>query len=106
VANTWYLGVGPGADQPTEQALQILNVDGADAVVTVQAITPSGIVTVPSLESVPLGGYATITVDLTDPAALGRALIVRSTSRVFVERVLPREAGAVGRVASWLLPAN
>ena len=39
-------------------------------------------------------------------AALGNQLIVRSTTQMFVERILPREPDAQGRVAVWAVPAN
>ena len=74
-------------------------------IVTVQAVAPDGIVNVPGLEALQLPANGLITVDLTDAAAVDRQLIVRSTSRIFVERQLPRDVGALGRVASWPLPA-
>jgi len=103
VATTWTMGYG--VTEPTEDALVVYNIDAQDAVVTVQAVAPEGIVNVPGLESVALPANGLITVDLTDEVALDRQLIVRSTSRVFVERLLPRDAGALGRVGSWPLPA-
>lgn len=104
VPSTWYLGIGP--DDPTEGVIRILNADLTPAVVTVQAITPDGIVTVDSLDEVDLPGSGLITLDLTDPQTVGNPLIVRSTSRVFVERIVPREPNSQGRVASWLIPAG
>lgn len=103
VATTWTMAYGVA--EPTEDALVVYNVDAQDAVVTVQAVAPEGIVNVPGLESVALPANGLVTVDLTDEVALDRQLIVRSTSRVFVERLLPRDAGALGRVGSWPLPA-
>lgn len=103
VATTWTMAVG--ADEATEDALVVYNVDATDAVVTVQAVSPDGVVNVPSLAEVPLPANGLITIDLTDEEAIGRQLIVRSTSRVFVERLLPRDTGALGRVGSWPLPA-
>ncbi len=103
VATTWTMGYG--VDEPTEEALVVYNIDAQDAVVTVQAVTPEGIVNVPGLEALPLPANGLITVDLTDDVAIDRQLIVRSTSRIFVERLLPRDTGALGRVASWPLPA-
>lgn len=104
VANTWYVGIG--VDEPTDGGLVVYNITAADAVVTVQAITPGGIVTVDSLASVNLGSSRAIAIDLTDDAVVGHPLIVRSTSQVFVERVLRREPGARGRVSVWAVPAN
>lgn len=104
VANTWYVGIG--ADEPSEGGLVVYNITAADAVVTVQAITPDGIVNIDSLASVPLAGSRAVAIDLTDEAVLEHPLIVRSTSQVFVERVLRREPGAQGRVSVWAVPAN
>jgi hypothetical protein len=64
------------------------------------------LVTVPSLADIALAGFDTITIDLTDALTQGHALVVRSTTRIFVERILPREPNAQGSVASWLLPAG
>lgn len=104
VANTWYAGIG--ADEATTQGLVVYNNTATDAVVTVQAITPAGVVNVDSLASIPLGSSRAIAIDLTDEALLGHPLIIRSTSQVFVERVMPREPGAQGRVSVWAVPAN
>jgi hypothetical protein len=103
VATTWTMGYG--VEEPTEHALVVYNVDAQDAVVTVQSVAPEGIINVPGLEAVALAANGLISIDLTDDAAVGRQLIVRSTSRVFVERLLPRDVGALGRVGSWPLPA-
>ena len=103
VATTWTMGYGVA--EPAEDALVVYNVDAQDAVVTVQAVTTEGIVNVPGLEALALAANGLITVDLTDEAAIDRQLIVRSTSRVFVERLLPRDPGALGRVGSWPLPS-
>ena len=75
VASQWHLGIGPGT--PTEQALVVYNIDQQDAFVTVQAI---------------------------DPDVIDQELIVTSTSRVFIERLLPRGGDLEGRSGSWLLP--
>lgn len=104
VATTWTMAIG--ADEPIEDGLVLYNVDAQDAVVTVQAVTTEGIVNVPGLEALELPANGLITADLTDELAVDRQLIVRSTSRVLVERVLPRESGAQGRVGSWPLPAS
>ena len=94
--------IGPG--EATEDALVVYNIEAADAVVTVQAVTPAGIVTVPSLESLPLPAGGLLGIPLTEPDVLDNQLIIRSTSRVFIERSLPREPGAQGRVGSWAIP--
>jgi hypothetical protein len=103
VPNTWTLGIGPTA--PTEQALVVYNIDQVDATVTVSAVGPAGPEAVPSLTDVALASGGILTIDLVDPAVLDRELIVTSTSRVFVERLLPRGEGLPGRTGSWLLPS-
>ena len=104
VATTWTMAIGPS--EPVEDALVVYNIDNVESVVTVQAVVPgSGATTVPSLAAVPLPAGGLISIPLVDPAALDHQLIVRSTSRVFVERSLPREPGTQGRVGSWAMPA-
>jgi hypothetical protein len=104
VAATWSFGIGP--TEATPDALVVYNVDNADATVTLQAVTTDGgIQNVPGLAAVALPASGLITLDLTDRIVLNRQLIVRSTSRVFVARLLPREPGAQGRTSSWAVPA-
>ncbi len=103
VASVWHLGVGPQA--PTEEALVIYNIDQTEATVTVSAVGPGGPFAVPSLTDLPLARGSIITIDLVDPDVLDQELIVRSTSRVFVERLLPRGGDLEGRSGSWLLPS-
>ena len=102
VASTWHLGIGP--EEPVDQALVVYNIDQSDAVVTVEAVGPGGPFVVPSLAEVPLPAGSIITIDLVDPDTIGQELIVTSTSRVFVERLLPRGDDLAGRSGSWLLP--
>jgi hypothetical protein len=104
VANTWYVGLGPSA--PTPQALALYNNTTAPAVVTLQAITPEGVQTVPGFADLAVTPGAVRYLDITDPLTLGNQLIVRSTTQLFVERILPREPDAQGRVAVWAVPAN
>ena len=52
----------------------------------------------PGLADVAVAPGAIRYVDLSGPTAIGNQLIVRSTTQVFVERVLPREPDAQGRV--------
>ncbi|MGA9277226.1 DUF5719 family protein, partial [Ilumatobacter sp.] len=104
VANSWTMGIGP--DEATEDALVIYNIDQADSTVTVSAVGPDGPSAVPSLEEVALPSGGIITIDLVDPDILGRELIVTSTSRVFIERSLPRNHDLPGRSGSWLLPVS
>jgi Family of unknown function (DUF5719) len=103
VAATWSVAIGPR--EPTPDAFVVYNVDNADATVTVQTVTPDGIENVPSLAAVDLPASGLITIDLTERAVLDRQLVVRSSSRVFVARLLPREPGAQGRTSSWAVPA-
>jgi hypothetical protein len=103
IATTWYVGLGPAVATPG--ALVVYNNTRADAIVTLQAITPGGVQTLPGFADVTVGAGAIHSLDIPD-AALGNQLIVRSTTQVFVERVLPREPDAQGRVATWAVPAN
>jgi hypothetical protein len=102
ISSVWTLGVGPG--EPTEDALAVYNTTNADATVTVQAVTPAGLVNVPGLEALPLPAAGILPVALTDPAALDVQLVIQATAPVFVERSLPREPGARGRTSSWAVP--
>jgi len=105
MANTWY--VGAGVDVAAPGSLRLFNMDAAAAVVTVQAVTPTGVVNVESLAAVDLPENGALTIDLTDDLTLqGYPLIIRSTSRFLVERVMPREPGAQGQVSVWAFPAN
>ena len=70
---------------------------------TIESVGASGPVAIPGLEAVPLPPAGLITIDLTDPAALDHQLIVRSTTRIMVERSLPAGEG-LGRSGSWALP--
>jgi hypothetical protein len=103
VATTWSTAIGP--DEPIPDALVLYNVDNADATVSVQTVGENGVVNVPSLAAVDLPASGLITIDLSERPVLDRQLIIRSTSRVFVVRLLPREPGAQGRTSSWAVPA-
>ena len=104
VPNTWRMGIGPTT--PTEQALVIYNIDQIEAAITVSVIGPDGPSAVPSLTDVPLPSGSIITVDLVDEDVIGREVIVVSSSRVFIERLLPRGNELPGRSGSWLLPQS
>jgi hypothetical protein len=103
VASRWHLGVGP--TDPTSAALVVYNVDNVDGTITVEAVGPGGPSAVPSLTGIPIGAGQVITIDLIDPDVLGTELIVQSSTRVFVERSLPRGNGLAGTSGSWALPA-
>ena len=102
VPNVWTLGIGPG--EPTEDALLVYNTTNAAGTVTVQAVTPAGLVNVPGLEALELPAAGILPIALTDPAALDAQLVLQATTPVFVERSIPRESGAQGRSASWAVP--
>ena len=76
-----------------------------DGTITVDAVGPGGPSAVPSLTDVPIGAGQVTTIDLVDPDVLNTELIVRSSTRVFVERALPRGNGLAGTSGSWTLPA-
>ena len=103
VANTWYVGLGPAVATP--QALALYNNTTGESVVTLQAITPQGVQNVAGFADVAVAPGAIRYLDLSG-TAVGNQLIVRSTTQLFVERVLPREPDAQGRVAVWAVPAN
>ncbi len=102
VPSTWTLAIGPG--EATQDALVVYNSTSQAATVTVQAVTPSGLQNVPGLEEIALPAAGLVPIPLTDPSALDAQLVVRATAPVFVERSLPREAGAQGRTTTWAVP--
>jgi hypothetical protein len=102
VPTTWTLAIGPG--EPTDEGLVVYNSTNQAATVTVQAVTATGLQNVPGLEAVPLPAAGLVALPLTDPSAIDAQLVVRSTTPVFVERSLPREAGAKGRTTTWAVP--
>ncbi len=102
VVPRWYVPVG--VDTALEKALVVYNVDGVDSTVTVKAIGPGGEVAVPSLTNLALPAAGLITIDLTDPSVFGRPLVVESSQRLLVERLLPRGHDLIGRSGSWALP--
>lgn len=103
LARTWMVPQAP--PQPVTAALVIHNADNADGTVTVSALGASGPVPVPGLVDVVLPIAQRITLDLTDPAVLGRTIIVQSTNRIFVEESFPSGRGDL-RVSSWAIPAE
>jgi hypothetical protein len=103
VASRWHLGIGPS--DPASAALVVYNVDNTDGSITVEAVGPGGPSAVPSLTDLPIGAGQVITIDLIDPGVLNAELIVQSSTRVFIERSLPRGNGLAGTSGSWALPA-
>lgn len=98
----WYVPIG--VDVATDDALVLYTPDNVNATVTVKAIGPGGEVAVPALEAVPLPASGLIAISLTDPSVFGRPLVVESTNRIFVERLLPRGNDLEGASGSWALP--
>ena len=56
------------------------------------------------MENITVGKNASVALTVTDPTALGRPLVVESSSRIYVERLLPRGADLRGRSGSFALP--
>jgi hypothetical protein len=102
-ASTWYVAQAP--TEATRAALVIHNADNSAGSVTVSVIGASGPVVVPGLEAVPIGPAQRVALDLVDPTALGRPLMVEATTRVFVERSFPAGRGDL-RAASWAVPLD
>lgn len=103
VASEWYLAAGPS--EPIEDGLVVYNADNAPGTVSVFAVGRSGPVPVDGLQDVAIGAASQITIDLVDPLVIDRALVVTSTSRVFVQRSVPTGRGATRSVA-WAVPAG
>ena len=97
----WSMAISP--DEAAEAALVVLNVDTVDALVTVKAVGAGGAVAIPGLEGVAVLAGGIVTIDVTDPSAFGKPLIVESTQRVYVERLLPRGPDLAGRSGSFAL---
>jgi hypothetical protein len=102
IPSVWTLGIGPG--EPSEDALIVYNTTNAPATVTVQAVTPAGLVNVPGLEALELPAAGLLPISLVDPSAVDAQLVLQATAPVFVERSIPRELGARGRSSSWAVP--
>ncbi len=103
VATTWYLAAGPV--EPVAEALIVYNADMAEGLVSVFAVGTSGPVPIADLQDVVIQPAGFVVIDLTDPVALGRQLILESSTRVFVERSYPTGRGAT-RTSSWAVPAG
>lgn len=103
VATTWYVAQAP--TEPTPAALAVHNVDNSAGTVTVSVLGASGPVPVPGLQDLTLAPAQRLVIDLVDPMLLGRALVIESTNRVFVERSFPTGRGDL-RVASWAIPGG
>lgn len=98
---TWHVTRAPS--EPTAGALTIHNADNLDGRVSVYAIGASGPAPVPGLQDVVLPASQMLAIDLTDPVALGRTLIIETSNRVLVETAFPSGIGDV-RTAAWAVP--
>ncbi|HEY4608837.1 MAG TPA: DUF5719 family protein [Ilumatobacteraceae bacterium] len=98
----WSMAIG--TDLAIDNVLVVLNATGSDGTVTVKTLGAGGEVPVPGMESIALPASGVITIGVSDPTALGHPLIVESTQRMFVERLLPRDPDLRGRSGSYALP--
>jgi Family of unknown function (DUF5719) len=98
----WSMAIG--TDLAVENILVVLNATGAQGTVTVKTLGAGGEVPVPGMEAIDLPAGGVITIGVSDPTALGHPLIVESTQRIFVERLLPRDPDLRGRSGSFALP--
>lgn len=98
----WSMAIG--TDLAVENILVVLNATGSEGTVTVKTLGAGGEVPVPGMEAIDLPAGGVITIGVSDPTALGHPLVVESTQRVFVERLLPRDPDLRGRSGSFALP--
>jgi hypothetical protein len=98
-ARRWSMAIGSAT--ALQGAIRVINVDGTPASVTLLAVGPGGEVPVSGAENLPIAASGLVSIDLAG-LALNSPLIVTSTGRVFVERVLDRGDG--GRVSATALP--
>jgi hypothetical protein len=98
----WSMAIG--TDLAVDNILVVLNATGLDGTVTVKTLGAGGEVPVPNMEAINLPASGVITIGVSDLTALGHPLIVESTQRIFVERLLPRDPDLRGRSGSFALP--
>jgi Family of unknown function (DUF5719) len=98
----WSMAIG--TDLAIPDVLVVLNATGSEGTVTVKTLGAGGEVPVPGMEAIDLPASGVITIGVTDPTALGHPLIVESTERIFVERLLARDPDLRGRSGSFALP--
>jgi len=115
VATTAVLGVMEGYTSqrwrvPTstsiaiEDALIVLNTSGESGTFTVYSVGPGGEEPVPNLTEIDLGPNSVVSVDLVDPLALGRPLVLAGDRAMVVERRLERNTTLRGRSGSLAFP--
>jgi hypothetical protein len=99
----WSMAVG--TDQAVANVLIVMNLDSVAGTVTVKTLGAGGEVAVKGLEKVKLAkaGITAIAIPNT-PGVLGSPLVVESSQRIIVQRLLPRGAGVRGRTAALALP--
>ena len=98
----WSMAIG--TNLAVDNILVILNATGLEGTVTVKTLGAGGEVPVPGMEAINLPASGVITIGVSDPTALGHPLIVESTQRIYVERLLPRDPDLRGRSGSFALP--
>lgn len=98
----WSMAIG--TDLAVDNILVVLNATGLDGTVTVKTLGAGGEVPVPGMEAINLPASGVITIGVSDPTALGHPLVVESTQRIYVERLLPRDPDLRGRSGSFALP--
>lgn len=101
-SNRWSMAIG--TDLAVENVLVVLNATGTQGTITVKTLGAGGEVPVPGMEAIDLPASGVITIGVSDVTALGHPLIVESTQRIFVERLLPRDPDLRGRSGSFALP--
>jgi hypothetical protein len=101
-SSRWSMAIG--TDLAVDNILVVLNATGSPGTVTVKTLGAGGEVPVPGMEAIDLPASGVITIGVSDPTALGHPLVVESTQRIFVERLLPRDPGLRGRSGSFALP--
>lgn len=103
LASTWHVPIGVRFG--VQQALVVYNTSFSEGTVTVSQIGPGGAVPVPGLEALPIAANGVLAIDLTDTAAVNAELVVTATTKVIVERRLPRGDESVrGRTGSFAIP--
>ncbi len=98
----WSMAIG--TDLTVPDILVVLNSTGFAGTVTVKTLGAGGEVAVPQMENIELPPGGVITIGISDDTAKGHPLVVESTQRIFVERLLPRDPSLRGRSGSFALP--